>query len=78
MAKHRAPRYARTKKILAGAPVVAGATIVGLGVLSSPAQAHTTGSTTGTTAIEAPVAAPVSSYTVKRGDTVAEMGLLHG
>src|SRR5918997_2370815 len=39
MAKHRAPRYVRTKKVLAKAPVAAGATVVGFGVLSSPAQA---------------------------------------
>jgi hypothetical protein len=42
MAKHRAPRYVRTKKALSGVPVAAGATIVGIGVLSSPAQAATT------------------------------------
>ncbi len=42
MAKHRAPRYVRTKQALAGVPVVAGATVVGLGVLSSPAQAAIT------------------------------------
>jgi LysM repeat protein len=47
MAKHRAPRYVRTKKTLAGVPVVAGATVVGLGVLSSPAQAATTHDWTG-------------------------------
>src|SRR3712207_1244180 len=39
MPKHRAPRYVRTKKVLAKAPVAAGATAVGIGVLSSPAQA---------------------------------------
>jgi LysM repeat protein len=42
MAKHRAPRYVRTKKVAARVPVAAGATAVGLGVLSSPAQAATT------------------------------------
>jgi LysM repeat protein len=47
MAKHRAPRYVRTKKALAGVPVAAGATVVGLGVLSSPAQAATTHDWTG-------------------------------
>ncbi len=41
MPKHRAPRYVRTKKVIARAPVAAGATVVGLGVLSSPASAHT-------------------------------------
>ncbi|SFO99651.1 LysM domain-containing protein [Geodermatophilus dictyosporus] len=41
MAKHRAPRYVRTKKVIAKAPVAAGATVVGLGVLSSPASAAT-------------------------------------
>ena len=39
MAKHRAPRYVRTKKALAKAPVAAGATVVGFSVLGSPAQA---------------------------------------
>jgi LysM repeat protein len=47
MAKHRAPRYVRTKQALAGVPVAAGATVVGLGVLSSPAQAATTHDWTG-------------------------------
>ena len=41
MSKHRAPRYVRTKKVIAKAPVAAGATVVGLGVLSSPASAST-------------------------------------
>ena len=35
MAKHRAPRYVRTKKVLAKAPVAAGATVVGFGVLTA-------------------------------------------
>jgi len=39
MAKHRAPRYVRSRQVLAGVPVAAGATVVGLGVLSTPAQA---------------------------------------
>ena len=39
MAKHCAPRYVRTRKVLAKAPVAAGATAVGLGVLGSPAAA---------------------------------------
>jgi LysM repeat protein len=39
MAKHRAPRYVRTKKALAKAPVAAGATVVGFSVLGSPTQA---------------------------------------
>jgi len=43
MAKHRAPRYVRTKKVIARAPVAAGATVVGFGVLSAPAQAATHG-----------------------------------
>src|ERR671927_169652 len=47
MAKHRAPRYVRTKKVAARVPVAAGATAVGLGVLSSPAQAATTHNWTG-------------------------------
>ncbi|SHG78862.1 transglycosylase family protein [Geodermatophilus nigrescens] len=41
MPKHRAPRYVRTKKVIAKAPVAAGATVVGIGVLSSPASAST-------------------------------------
>src|SRR3954465_1853072 len=49
MAKHAAPRYVRTKKVIARAPVAAGATVVGLGVLSSPAQAATASAPTGTT-----------------------------
>src|SRR4051794_41249240 len=49
MPKHRAPRYVRTKKVVAGVPVAAGATVVGLGVLtsSSPAQAATAHDWTG-------------------------------
>jgi|tagenome__1003787_1003787.scaffolds.fasta_scaffold20948627_1 LysM repeat protein len=47
MAKHRAPRYVRTKQAIAGVPVVAGATVVGLGVLTSPAQAAGTHDWTG-------------------------------
>jgi cell wall-associated NlpC family hydrolase len=40
MPKHRAPRYVRTKQVIAKAPVAAGATAIGLGVLStSPANA---------------------------------------
>jgi LysM repeat protein len=47
MPKHRAPRYVRTKKVITRAPVAAGATVVGLGVLSSPAQASATHNWTG-------------------------------
>src|SRR4051812_49614087 len=47
MAKHRAPRYVRTRTALAGVPVAAGATVVGLSVLSTPAQASTTHDWTG-------------------------------
>ncbi|MDP9429180.1 MAG: transglycosylase family protein, partial [Actinomycetota bacterium] len=47
MAKHRAPRYIRTKQVLAGVPVAAGATVVGLGVFSSPAYATDTHDWTG-------------------------------
>src|SRR5918998_579188 len=47
MAKHRAPRYVRTKKVIARAPVAAGATVVGFGVLSSPPHAATTPDWTG-------------------------------
>ena len=47
MPKHAAPRYVRTKKVIARAPIAAGATVVGIGVLSVPAQAafaaHTVG-----------------------------------
>jgi LysM repeat protein len=43
MPKHRAPRYVRTKKVIAKAPVAAGATVVGLGVLSTPAASASTG-----------------------------------
>src|SRR3954463_13873688 len=87
MAKHRAPRYVRTKKALAKAPVAAGATVVGLGVLSSsPAEAN---DGTARAVAEAPLTpAPVAeaatappttaapadtSYTVQRGDTMAEI-----
>ena len=42
MPKHRAPRYVRTKRYLSGGAVAAGATAVGLGVMTSPAQAGTT------------------------------------
>jgi LysM repeat protein len=86
MAKHRAPRYVRTKKVLAKAPVAAGATVVGFGVLGSPAQAFA-----GTTApapahaVEVPVATTVADagasqadYTVERGDTVARIAAAHG
>src|SRR4051794_26714082 len=47
MAKHRAPRYVRPKKVFARAPAPAGATVVGLGVLSSPALAATAPASTG-------------------------------
>jgi hypothetical protein len=39
MPKHRAPRYVRTKKVIARTPVAVGATAVGLGVLGSPVAA---------------------------------------
>jgi LysM repeat protein len=88
MAKHRAPRYVRTKKVIARAPVAAGATVVGFGVLSAPSQAFA--GTTGPLpahAVEVPAAAPVAEigaavpeadYTVVRGDTVAEIAAAHG
>jgi LysM repeat protein len=41
MAHNRAPRYVRTKHVISRAPLAAGATIVGLGILSSPASADT-------------------------------------
>ena len=47
MSKHRAPRYVRTKQVISRAPVAAGATVVGIGVLSSTAQAATTHDWTG-------------------------------
>jgi LysM repeat protein len=43
MAKHRAPRYVRTKTVIAKAPVAAGAAAVGLGVLSTPAASASAG-----------------------------------
>ena len=85
MAKHRAPRYVRTKKVLTKAPVAAGATVVGFGVLGSPSQALA--GTTGplpTHAVEAPAAAavadagaPEAGYTVERGDTIATIAAAH-
>jgi hypothetical protein len=39
MAKHRAPRYTRTRHALAVVPAAAGATVIGLSLLSAPAQA---------------------------------------
>ncbi len=41
MPKHAAPRYVRTKRVLTGGAVAAGATAVGLGTMASPAQAAT-------------------------------------
>jgi LysM repeat protein len=86
MAKHRAPRYVRTKKALAKAPVAAGATVVGFGVLGSPSQALA--GTTGPLpahAVEAPAAAavadagaPEAGYTVEHGDTIATIAAAHG
>src|SRR5919107_2001091 len=85
MAKHRAPRYVRTKKALTKAPVAAGATVVGFGVLGSPSQALA--GTTGPLpahAVEAPAAAavadagaPEAGYTVERGDTIATIAAAH-
>ena len=86
MAKHRAPRYVRTKKVLAKAPVAAGATVVGFGVLSSPAQAFA-GTTVLAHAVEVPAAtpaanggtaAPEADHTVERGDTIAKIAAAHG
>jgi hypothetical protein len=71
MAKHHASRYVRTKHVLAGVPVAAGATIIGLGVLSAPAQAattqHWTHLTNGTVAAAA--AAPVPAPAAERPST---------
>ena len=86
MAKHRAPRYVRTKKVLAKAPVAAGATVVGFGVLSSPAQAFA-GTTVLAHAVEVPAATPAANggtaareadHTVERGDTIAKIAAAHG
>jgi nucleoid-associated protein YgaU len=41
MSKHTAPRYARTRRVLTGGAVAAGATAVGLGVIATPAEAAT-------------------------------------
>ena len=41
MAKHRAPRYVRSRRALSGGAVAAGAAAVGLGVIATPAQAST-------------------------------------
>ena len=41
MSKHAAPRYVRTRRVLSGSAVAAGATVVGLGVMTSPADAAT-------------------------------------
>jgi LysM repeat protein len=86
MAKHRAPRYVRTKKVLAKAPVAAGATVVGFGVLSSPAQAfagttvlaHAVEIPAATPAADAGTAAPEAGHTVERGDTIAKIAAAHG
>ena len=86
MAKHRAPRYVRTKKALAKAPVAAGATVVGFGVLGSPSQALAgTAGPLPAHAVEAPAAAavadagaPEAGYTVEHGDTIATIAAAHG
>ena len=85
MAKHRAPRYVRTKKVLAKAPVAAGATVVGFGVMSSPAQAFAgTAAPLPAHAVEVPVAtaaadAPAETgHTVERGETMAKIAAAHG
>ena len=41
MPKHAAPRYVRTRRLLSGSAVAAGATAVGLGVMVTPANAAT-------------------------------------
>ncbi|MGY1679154.1 LysM peptidoglycan-binding domain-containing protein [Geodermatophilus sp. SYSU D01176] len=86
MAKHRAPRYVRTRKVIAKAPVAAGATVVGFGVLSAPSQALA--GTTGplpTHAVELPAATPAAGtvaaeagHTVERGETIAKIAAAHG
>ncbi|MGY1904068.1 LysM peptidoglycan-binding domain-containing protein [Modestobacter sp. SYSU DS0904] len=59
-----------------GLPVVAGASVVTLGVLSSPAQAHPTSPPPAVVA--APAAAQGDQYTVKPGDTIAAIAAAHG
>jgi LysM repeat protein len=76
MPKHRAPRFVRTKEIVAGLPVVAGASAVTLGVLTFPAQAHTTAPPSAVAVAAAPAA--VGQYTVQRGDTIAAIAAAHG
>ena len=84
MAKHRAPRYVRTRKVLAKAPAAAGATVVGLGVLGLPAQASAgTIAPLPAHAVERPTAvtdqAPAAGrYTVRSGDTVRRIAAAHG
>lgn len=41
MPKHAAPRYVRTRRLLASSAVAAGATVVGIGAVASPANAST-------------------------------------
>jgi resuscitation-promoting factor RpfA len=41
MPKHAAPRYVRTRRLLTGSAVAAGATAVGIGVMVTPANAAT-------------------------------------
>jgi nucleoid-associated protein YgaU len=41
LAKHSAPRYVRTRRVLSGGAVAAGAAAVGLGVIATPAEAST-------------------------------------
>jgi resuscitation-promoting factor RpfA len=39
MSKHAAPRYTRAKRVVTGGTLAVGATVVGLGVIATPAQA---------------------------------------
>ena len=80
MPKHRAPRFVRTREIVVGLPVVAGASAVTLGVLTFPAQAHTTAHTTAPPPAVAAASAPaaVGQYTVQPGDTIAAIAAAHG
>jgi LysM repeat protein len=80
MAKHRAPSYVRTRQVIARAPVAAGATVVGLGVLSSPAQATAPAPAPVAAPAPAPAPAPAAAaddYTVVSGDTVAQIAAAH-
>jgi hypothetical protein len=64
---HSAHRYARTKQVLARFTVAAGATVVGLGVLTAPGQATTTHLTGGTTVAGVATPAVTTASAVSAG-----------